>query len=40
MIQLTYAKETAVAAYPVLEQVIEIQVALALTTEYGMPLID
>jgi hypothetical protein len=39
-ISLTYVYETAVIAHPVLEQVIEIQVALALTTDYGVSLND
>jgi hypothetical protein len=40
MIPLTYRYQTANSAHKVLEQIVEVQFLLAISTDYGLPLID
>jgi hypothetical protein len=40
LIPLTYEYSTAGSAHKVLEQIVEIQCALAKSTDYGLPIID
>ena len=40
LIPLTYEYSTADSAHKVLEQIVEIQCALAKSTDYGLPIID
>jgi hypothetical protein len=40
MIPLTYRYQTANSAHKVLEQIVEVQCLLAISTDYGLQLID
>ena len=39
-IPLTYKYSTALSTHKLLEQIVEIQYVLAISTEYGLPMID